>query len=651
MCGVTAFVAPLLGDEQRRRVVEAMTRAVAHRGPDHAAVDLERGVALGHTRLRVVDPRPLADQPMSSGAARLTFSGAIINHRDLREELARDHGVAFRTRSDTEVLLHLLRVFGEQGVPRLMGMFAFVFHDVARGRLIAARDRVGIKPLVFARAPGGALLLASEAQSVLASGLVARDVDRTTLRQLARFNHPLGDHTFFSGVRALPPGHLLVADVASPDPRIERWSTLRIDPSRATLEDAADLLDARFRAAVRRAADVDVPLGCYLSGGVDSTGIAAEVGRTVGERGGVEHRLYSLVLPGVAYSEEPAIDRATEFLGRPTTKVGLRHLDLAHFVDYARRAEMPQWWTSDLALGALARRAREDGTSVVLAGEGPDELFAGYDVYRLAHARPLLSRFGRLARRSLAFGALATPVVRRFVPWFTADTSVADAWLAGHDLSRAAWILDHFGYWPENLPLLEVLDARRPLLDRGGEAAAYESWERTYFRESVAKGAEGLGRIEQNLHFEITERLPKWILHMGDRMSSGHGVELRFPYLDDAFVAAALRLPMTARATLGEDKRALRRMHERRLPSAIARRPKQPLYTPTAAWLGPVLADPGLEAYWSPRAFADAGLLDFAVCDAARARIAAGAKTDALTRMVDEWLFTFALTTSILATG
>ena len=136
---------------------------------------------------------------------------------------------------------------------------------------------------------------------------------------------------------------------------------------------------------------------------------------------------------------------------------------------------------------------------------------------------------------------------------------------------------------------------------------------------------------------------------MGDRMSSTHGIELRFPYLDDDFVGTSLRLPMRLRATLFEDKRVLRRIHRRRLPAAIAKRRKQPLYTPTAEWLGPVLSDPGLSRYWSRDVFERGGLLDFAACDVARARLAHGSKTDALTGMVDEWLFSFALTTSIVA--
>ena len=308
---------------------------------------------------------------------------------------------------------------------------------------------------------------------------------------------------------------------------------------------------------------------------------------------------------------------------------------------------MPQWWTSDLALGVLAQRARRDGTAVVLSGEGPDELFAGYEIYRVARFRRLLSRAGMLTSATRA----ALPLVRRFVPWLDLDTSVADAYLAAHRPDREAQLLDHFGFHPENLALWECLEARSPLAPAVAvEAARYRESERCYFRERLAKSSEGLSTIERNLHFEITERLPRWILHMGDRMSSTHGVELRFPYLDDDFVSRSLRLPMRLRATLLEDKRVLRRMHARRLPAAIAKRRKQPLYTPVAEWLGPVLADPGLDRYWSRAAFERAGLLDFAVCDAARARLAAPARAgDMLTRMVDEWLFSFALTTSIVA--
>jgi asparagine synthase (glutamine-hydrolysing) len=295
---------------------------------------------------------------------------------------------------------------------------------------------------------------------------------------------------------------------------------------------------------------------------------------------------------------------------------------------------------------------------MILTGEGPDELFAGYEIYRVARLRPLLTRAGSLLGgvSSPSLEKTSAPIVKRLLPWLDADTSVARAYLAGHDPRREASTLDHFGFHPENLALWEVLEARSPLSEdvRRG-ARRYRESERSYFRERLAPQAVGLTSLERNLHFEITERLPRWILHMGDRMSSTHGIELRFPYLDDDFMDASLRLPMALRATLLEDKRVLRRMHRRRLPRSIARRRKQPLYTPTAQWLAPVLADARLSRYWSRETFERIGLLDFDVCDVARARLErptsgkTGAPADALTAMTDEWLFSFALTTSIIA--
>jgi asparagine synthase (glutamine-hydrolysing) len=641
MCGVVAVVAPRLSPGELRRLVADLTTSLAHRGPDHSAHTVRGPVALGHTRLRVVDARPEADQPMSFEDMHLVFSGAISNFRQLRRELMAEHGVVFRTTSDTEVLLHTLRIFDDRALERLKGMFAFVLHDARRGRVLAARDRCGIKPLVWARRADGAVVMASEAQAIIRAAGVDRSVDRIALQQMLRFNHPLGDRTFFESVRSLEPGAAMSLDIESPEPRPRRWWSLRLSPAQDDLDSAAERLDSSFRASIRGAVDVDVPYGCYLSGGVDSSGIVAEL---VKERH--SPRLYSLVLPSVRYSEEKHIDRFTELLHVRTEKVAIEGLSLRDYVEYATRAEMPQWWTSDLALAELARRARRDGTAVVLTGEGPDELFAGYEIYRVARLRGLLTRAGALVGASAA----ALPVVKRFVPWLDVDMSVASAYLASHSPRRSPEILDHFGFHPENLALWEVLEARSPLappLIAGADR--YRESERAYFRDQLAPSSEGLSTIERNLHFEITERLPRWILHMGDRMSSTHGVELRFPYLDDDFVAASLRIPMRLRATLFEDKRVLRRMHGRRLPPAIAKRRKQPLYTPTAEWLGPVLSDPGLSRYWSRDAFDRAGLLDFAVCDVARARLARGVKTDALTGMADEWLFSFALTTSILA--
>ncbi|RYE85750.1 MAG: asparagine synthase, partial [Myxococcales bacterium] len=356
---------------------------------------------------------------------------------------------------------------------------------------------------------------------------------------------------------------------------------------------------------------------------------------------------YSLIVEGAGTSEAAAIEQTTAHLGVSTRRVAPGALGLDDLVQYALRAEMPQWWTSDLALGTLARAARADGAAVVLAGEGPDELFAGYDVHRLAPFRPL---FTGLARPLAGATRLAIAVGQRFIPWLPIDASVVDAYLTSHDRGREREIVDHFGFHPEHLATWEALEGRSPLAPALREQQGrHRERERVHFRSSLAATAEGLSSTERNLQYEISERLPQWILHMGDRMSSTHGIELRFPYLDDDFVAAALRLPMECRATVGESKRALRRAHRRRLPAAAAARRKQALYTPAGEWLGPVLGDERLPRYWSRRVFERAGLLDFDACEAARARLSAGQRPDALTGMVDEWLFVFALTTSILA--
>ncbi len=642
MCGLVAVVSARHDAGWLERTLCVMTRALAHRGPDHAGWWVRGPVGLGHTRLRVADPTPRADQPQSFDACHLVFAGAIINHVALRRELEREHGVCFQTTGDTEVLLHLLRLHGPEALPRLQGMFAFAFVDERRRRLLLARDRAGIKPLHWARGDNGCLLVASEARAIVQTGAVPAIVDAASVAQLVRFNHPLGSGTFFERVQALEPGTMLDVDVNRLDAAPRRWAELRLAPRPMTLSEAVEELDARFKRAVERAAAVDVPLGVYLSGGVDSGGIAAEV---VGQ--GQRPSLYSLIVEGAGTSESAAIEQTTAHLGVSTRRVTPGPLGLDDLVQYALRAEMPQWWTSDLALGALARAARAEGTTVVLAGEGPDELFAGYDVYRLAPFRPL---FTGLARPLAGATRLAVAVGQRFIPWLPIDGSVVDAYLKSHDRGREREVLDHFGFHPEHLATWEALEAHSPLAPAlRDQHARHRERERAHFRASLAARAEGLSSTERNLQYEVSERLPQWILHMGDRMSSTHGVELRFPYLDDDFMDAALRLPMDCRSTVRESKRALRGAHRRRLPATVAGRRKQALYTPTRAWLGPVLDDERLSRYWSRQAFERAGLLDFDACEAARARLGAGERPDALTGMVDEWLFVFALTTSILA--
>jgi len=640
MCGVTAVVALRSGATWVERVLGTMTRTLVHRGPDHTGLWARSGVGLGHTRLRVVDPNERSDQPMSFGSSHVSFAGAIMNHVELRRDLEREHGVVFRTSGDTEVLLHMLRIHGENALTKLKGMFGFVYFDEATDVVLVGRDRVGIEPLLHARDAHGNVFIASEARAILASGAIGRNVDRVAFAELLRFNHPLGDRTFFEQIHAVLPGELLRIDVKSSDMTKRRWAELRLAPRSMSLDEAASRLDAHFTRAVARAAKVDVQMGVYLSGGIDSAGIAAEVPSA-------QRRLYSLVLEQTSYSEGSAIAETASALGTIPKSLAVGKLTLDDIVAYAVRAEMPQWWTSDLSLGLLAKEAKLDGTSVILAGEGPDELFAGYDVYRISPFRPL---FTGIARPLAALTKLTTAVGQRFLPWLPIDASVVSAYLDSHARARETEIVDHFGFHPENLALWETLERRSPLAScQKSVSVEAREIERDHFHRSFATTAEGLTSLERNLQFEISCRLPAWILHMGDRMSSTHGLELRFPYLDDDFVDMALTLPERARASVRENKRALRRMHRRRLPRAITERRKQALYTPIRIFSHAVLSDARLPRYWSRAVFERAGLLDFAVCDEARARLAhPKERSDALTEMVDEWLFLFALTTSIL---
>lgn len=638
MCGVAAIVSPREGDGSLVGRLDAMVGALRARGPDHSGTWQRGPVALGHTRLRVVDPEPRADQPMSFAQSHLVFSGAILGYASLRRELETDYGVVFRTRGDTEVLLHALRVHGAHVLPRLEGMFAFAYHDEARGSLLLARDRAGIKPLVFAADSRGRHFAASEVGALFAGADLPRRVDPIALRQVLRHNHTLGERTYFEGISRLLPGHAREIDVRTGATRTFQFGKLALAPRPTSARAAEERLDAAFVRSVARARDVDVDVGVYLSGGVDSAGIAAASSLA-------HDRFFGLVVGEGALSEERDIVETAQSLGAQVELVRLGEIDLAGLIEYAGRAEMPQFWTSDLALSVLAAKARERGVKVVLAGEGPDELFAGYDVYRVSPFRPAFTGpLAPLARLS----SIAAHVGQRFVPWLPLDSSVVEAYLRSHHAERRRHVVDHFGFYPENLALWEAVEQRAPLLASSDDASAREV-ERVHSHASLASTAHGLSSLERNLQWEISERLPSWILHMGDRMSSAHGIELRFPYLDDAFVAEALTMPERLRATPLENKRVLRRIHERRLPKAITRRRKKALYTDSRAFLPNLLSEPGVSTYWSREAFARVGLLDFGVCDAARARIAASTREHALGGMVDEWLFTFALTAQIIA--
>src|SRR3989454_9016529 len=419
MCGIVGIVQL----DPRERVEEVRLRRMRdilrHRGPDGAGLWVEGPVGLGHRRLAIVDVAG-GHQPMTNEdqTVWIVFNGEIYNHAALRPELqARGH--RYRTRSDTETIIHLYEEEGERCVERLQGMFAFALWDRARGRLLLARDRLGIKPLYYA-CTGHELLFASEIKAILAARLIQPEFNEAVLPEFLATRFVAGEETFFRGVWKLLPGRTLSWSLRDGVRTRRYWQLpVSLDDSEATLKERATDLRARLESTVRSHLMSDVPLGLFLSGGLDSSGLAALMASMVKE----PIRTFS-----VGFSEPEANELAYARLA--ACAVGSEHREIivspGEFFKTLPRLiwheDEPIAFTSSVPLYFVSRLAQEH-VKVVLTGEGADELFLGYNRYRVTSWNERLGRpYWHLVPRALrekvgrAIQGLPKPVPRYAAP-------------------------------------------------------------------------------------------------------------------------------------------------------------------------------------------------------------------------------------------
>jgi asparagine synthase (glutamine-hydrolysing) len=537
-----------------------------HRGPDAEGSFASARVAAGIRRLKVIDLET-GDQPIANedGSVRVVFNGEIYNYRALRDELqARGH--RFRTRSDTEVLVHLWEDDGPAMLSRLNGMFALCIHDQRRDEVVVARDRLGIKPLYFAREPGR-IVFASEIAALVHHGGVRARLDQDRLVDLFMMQFIPGDATLYEGILKLPPGHLL--RVSRGNVALERWYEL---PTSGCADAAASTVDwdAEVRElprllgqAVRDRTVADVPVGMFLSGGIDSSIIATLLAESTAE----PPRTYSVGF------ENGRDDDELHFARRVAERIGTRHRELRvtardleralpALIDHAAEpildpATIPTWLLSE-----VARRE----VTVVLTGEGADELFGGYRRYVLQ------SRYRGLGRVPGLRAAAALPVVARMLPTRAGQALAA---LAEDDPAR-----NHL-LWTVTVGM----ETAARLFD--GEALGeFEARARSQF-ESYFDGRDLT--LNALLGADLREWLPHNLLLKVDRASMAHSLEARVPFLDHRVVERAARMPDEFKIRGGETKRVLREAFRDRIPPEIARRPKRGFDLPLDAWLrGPL---------------------------------------------------------------
>ncbi|MET1113181.1 MAG: XrtA/PEP-CTERM system amidotransferase [Allosphingosinicella sp.] len=595
MCGIAGlfYVSnPKPVDPKR---VRAMADVLAHRGPDGSGVWTAPGIGLGHRRLSIID-LATGDQPMLSadGALALSYNGEIYNFREVRGELEA-FGHSFRTESDTEVILAAWRQWGPDCLARFNGMFAFALYDRDQDSLFLARDRLGVKPLYWTTLPDDALVFASELKGLLAHPLLRRTPSRTAIDDYLAFGYVPDDNCMVEGVRKLAAGHYLLVRRGRLVPKpVQYWDVDFSSPSRASSKALEEELVERLQAAVRSRMVADVPLGAFLSGGVDSSAVVALMAEA--SRSAVETCSIGFDEAGHDESQWAAL-----VAGRFATSHRSRIVAAADFglIDTLADAfDEPFADASALATYRVSELARET-VKVALSGDGADEAFAGYRRYRMFAAEERVR--GLLpgpARGMLGAVGNLYPKLDWAPRFLRAKTTLQALGQDGGEAYAAA-----VGVTPR--PIRSSLYT--PIFKRF--LGIYRAEDRYVRTMAGAPAHDSLSRAQ---YADLKIWLPGDILTKVDRTSMAVSLEAREPLLDHRFVEFAARLPAGMRLRGGSGKWLMKRALRRYLPDEVLNRTKMGFVTPVSAWFRGPLAGEAAAIAHSP-ALAELGCFEPAV--------------------------------------
>jgi asparagine synthase (glutamine-hydrolysing) len=583
MCGIVGRWNFRSGKPVDPRVIEAMATLISHRGPDDSGVYAAGSVALGNRRLAIVDLTPAGHQPMRLGDRDIwiTYNGEIYNFPELRHVLERD-GFRFRSNSDTEVLLAAYARWGETCMQYLRGMFAFAIWDGDRRRLVIARDRLGKKPLYYTIDDDG-IAFASETKSLLADEGFRALPYVPAISEYLTYQYVPGPRTALDGVFKLPPAHYLVAD--GNGVRTERYWRLRYDKKDGpSEEDAVAAVTSKLRECVRIRLISDVPLGAFLSGGVDSSAVvafmSAESSAPVKTFSiGFDEREYNELEYARVIAQKFATDHH-EFVVRPDALSVLPELAWCYSEPFADSSAVATYY--------LAKLTREHVT-VALNGDGGDENFAGYPRYL---ANVLAAQIDRLPRRLRTALAQVTPMLGRGGPprsWRSRAQRFAEA-LAESPAERYSRWVSHFR--PPLKDELCSVDFRRA----AGEDD-YAELIRTAYADAL-----GLDLVDSTLSVDVETYLPGDLLVKMDVATMAHSVETRSPFLDHEFMELCASLPSSFKLRGRTTKYLLKRALQGVIPTALLDRPKMGFGVPIDHWFRNELRSYVREVLSSPEA-------------------------------------------------
>jgi asparagine synthase (glutamine-hydrolysing) len=633
MCGIAGIVATDGLDEHAAFRAARMRDVMEHRGPDEAGIHVDAHAALSHRRLSIVDlstgQQPL---PNEDGSIWVVFNGEIYNHGDLRRELeARGH--RYRSRSDTETIVHAYEQWGDECVHRFRGMFAFAIWDAKKRRLLLVRDRLGIKPLYWSRI-GSALIFGSEIKALFESGLIVPEANEIALPEVLSTRYTSGSNTLFKGVHKLMPGHRLVFEDGRTaiakywDVPAGRSASPRLKG--AEFREAVDEFRELLTESVRLRLMSDVPLGMFLSGGIDSSAIAALMARQIDR----PLQTFSVAFRQRAFNELEYAREVARAVGADAHEVVIDDEDFfGALPKLVWHEDEPIAHPSSVPLYFVSALARQHVT-VVLTGEGSDELLAGYGKYpRTALNWKAAGVYERYVPASIR-SAVATGVL----PWLPPRLArYARRSFLALDRSVESIVFDNFAS-------VRVADQRRLLAPGLRDLATREMAYGSSVAHFNARDRSGT-LLDRLLYADLKTYLVELLMKQ-DQMSMAASVESRVPFLDHKLVEFAARLPDSLKLNGWQTKRILREAMKGILPESILRRPKMGFPVPFGAWLrGTSRWHSAVRDVLTDRTTRERGIFDSGAIDALLAGHATG-RIDATDRIwsvlnLELWYRTF----------
>jgi len=604
MCGIS-LIYHIDRSPASRKPIDDMVHSLSHRGPDENGVFLHKGVALGHTRLSIVDEN-LGQQPMhcSSGRYTIVYNGELYNYLELKQRLE-SRGYSFKTKSDTEVVLALFSHYAEKCLAQMRGMFSFVVLDKDSQQVFLARDRLGIKPL-FYHWNGSSLIAASEMKAIFSSRYLEPKFNIASIKNYFNYQFSVTPNTPFEGISELPAGYYMtVKPLGSPQivrywdlqfPRMHEYETQDENYWRNSFD--AALLDAVASHTIG-----DFPVGSYLSGGIDSCAISEMLTSSLAQ----PPQTFSIGFDDKDHDESWAYRQVADYLGVKNQELrfsadGGEHI-LPLFTQCLYHLEQPQRLSVDIPHFLLSRMVQQHNYKVVYTGDGADEILAGYDCFRQDHMRVESNTFmGNILRKRRYLKGYAQHFAKDHMQML----------LKLHSKENQKKTKNQFGFYPAWYDFWHIMTEETSgiFLHEENNAPGSDA-QLSHLLDGMHDSLAGRDPLNQSLYLELKTRLPGWILWKSDRLSMAHSVEGRVPFMDHTLVELAARIPPRLKLNGMDEKYVLKEVMKNRLPNLPHNYKKRGFYTPIRDWFFVEHRRDEIEPYLCRSALEDSAIFNY----------------------------------------